>query len=138
MAPVHEGSTDNVLAQFLAGVKGSTCFTETLKVYAPVAGKGRKLFALEKELTNIFKGSTRWHGTGCWEDRSSKKMVCEPVHVIELGACLKPATATAFVKAIKRYARVTNQQEIGIDAGRNLYLAGSRQIRRAEKRRGPS
>jgi len=100
---------------WLRGIKGVTCFTEKMKVYAPTC-HDRCLPAVEKlisRINSIFGGSTVYDAEGTWV--SDTRVEREPVKVIEVGhRCAEPDTARAFAEAIAEYAEEADQQAIAI------------------------
>jgi len=100
---------------WLRGIKGVTCYTEKMKVYAPTC-HDRCLPAVEKlisRINSIFGGSTVYDAEGTWV--SDTRVEREPVKVIEVGhRCTRPEEARAFAEAIVEYAEEADQQAIAI------------------------
>jgi len=127
----------DALEEWLKNIKGVTCFTEVLRIYAPTC-YGECIDAVERlldRLNKIFGGSTVYKDCqGCWFNEEENRMECEPVWVIEIGhRCLTPEEAKEVAKAIVDYAREANQYSVAI-AGSNFYIAESSRMLKAYKK----
>ena len=118
---------------WLRGIKGVTCFTEKMKIYAPTC-HDKCLPAVEKlieRINTIFGGSTVYDAEGTWV--SDTRVEREPVKVIEVGhRCAEPETARAFAEAIVEYAREANQNAIAIHQT-DFYIAQTPEMIKAFK-----
>jgi hypothetical protein len=119
---------------WLRGIKGVTCYTEKMKVYAPTC-YGKCLPAVEKlisRINSIFRGSTVYDAEGTW--LSDTRVEREPVKVIEVGhRCTDPETARRFAEAIKEYAEEAKQDAIAIHQT-DFYIAETPEVIEAYKR----
>jgi cystathionine beta-lyase family protein involved in aluminum resistance len=101
---------------WLKTIKGVTCFTEKMKVYAPTC-YGKCLDAVEEliaKINEIFTGSTVYDAEGTWVTPEGR-VEREPVKVIEVGhRCTDPDSARRFAEAIITYAQKADQRTIAI------------------------
>jgi len=118
---------------WLRGIKGVTCYTEKMKVYAPTC-YDKCLPAVRKlidRINTIFGGSTVYDAEGNWVE--DMRIVREPVKVIEVGhRCTEPETARAFAEAIVEYAEEAKQNYISIHQN-DFYIAESAEMAEAFK-----
>ena len=121
------------IESWLRGIKGVTCFTEKMKVYAPTCD-GKCIDAVEKlisRINTIFGGSTVYDAEGTWVEDT--RVIREPVKVIEVGhRCTRPEEARAFAEAITEYAREANQSAIAIHQN-DFYIAETPEMIKAFK-----
>lgn len=131
---------DDELSRWLNSVKGSTCFKERLKIFAPVLCGGqfescrcgrervssgvacdRAVEELIVRVNRLFKGSTVYDAQGSWMDGG--RLVVEPVKVIEVAhSCVDEERARKLADAIRYYAENMHQVQMGISEG-NFYLS---------------
>ncbi len=127
----NQPDVEHELNKFLSSIRGTMCFTQTMKVFVPTC-KGKcsgAVRALQKELTDYFEGSTTYEAAkGCWMNPDTKEMECEPVKVIELGHnCASREDLRALSRAIVKYSQRARQHSIGIQNG-NFYISGSKDL----------
>jgi len=121
------------IESWLRGIKGVTCFTEKMKIYAPTC-HDKCLPAVRKlidRINTIFGGSTVYDAEGNWVEDT--RVIREPVKVIEVGhRCAEPDTARSFAEAIIEYAEEANQDYISIHQN-DFYIAESAEMAKAFK-----
>jgi len=109
------GEVEDEMRKWLRAIKGVTCYTEKMKVYAPTC-YDRCLPAVQKlvaKLNTIFGGSTVYDAEGSWI--TDTRLEKEPIKVIEIGhRCTEPETAKRFAEAITDYAKEAKQGAIAI------------------------
>jgi hypothetical protein len=113
----------DAIEEWLKGIKGVTCFTEKMKVYAPTC-YGKCIDAVNEliyELNKMFGGSTVYDAEGYYV--MNGREVKEPVKVIEIGhRCTDSETARKFGEAVAKYATRAEQSAIAIHQN-DFYIA---------------
>jgi hypothetical protein len=119
---------------WLRSIKGVTCFTEKMKIYAPTC-HDTCLPAVEKliaRLNALFGGTTVYDAEGTWV--SDTRLEREPVKVIEVGhRCTDPDSARRFAEAIAEYAQEAKQEAIAIHQT-DFYIARTPELIEAFKK----
>lgn len=116
---------EDELEKFLERIEGVTCFTETMRVYAPTCHGTclDEVETLKERLDRIFGGSTVYDAEGRFFDETVGKVETEPVKVIEVAHhCLRPKDAKNIVESIRDYSRGADQNFLAISQG-NFYIA---------------
>jgi hypothetical protein len=111
---------DTLLDNWLANIPKITCYTQTMKVYAPTC-RGEcmnEVDQLAHEIVSIFGGCTIYDGEGCWKPERGGEPICEPVKIIEIGHnCSSDVTLEKLARAVKDYASKTKQESLSIKNG---------------------
>ncbi len=120
------------LNQWLGSMKGTTCYSQVAKVYAPTEYNSLRGMKAVKKLETViateFGGSTVYKNVeGCWVDYEGK-LECEPEHVIELGhECTTDRQRRVLANAITQYAHEAGQQAVSVKNGQ-FYIAKSPEL----------
>jgi len=124
------------LDRFLEGIKGVTCLTERLKIYAPTCD-GRCLPEVEElrdRVNRVAGGSTVYDAEGSWFNEETGRVETEPVKVIEAGhRCFSEDEAREIAEAIASYARRAGQHSMAV-YGSSLYIAETPELLQAYER----
>jgi len=127
-------SVEDEIDKWLSGIKGVTCFTEKMKVYAPTC-YGRCTDAVERlieKINMLFGGSTVYDAEGTWIEDT--KVYREPVKVIEVGhRCTREDEARAFAEALVEYAKAADQHAIAVHQT-DFYIASTPEMIEAFKK----
>lgn len=128
-------TNNDEIEKWLKSIKGTLCFRERMKVYAPTCNN-RCNDAVEElivSMNKLFGGSTVYDAHGSWVDKGL--LVVDPVKVIEVGhSCVDKESAKKFAEAVSTYATRANQKAISVSQG-NFYLADTPQIVEAFRER---
>jgi len=119
-----EESVEEKLEKFLEGIKGTICFRERMKIYAPTCHGGCEdvVEKLIREISKVMKGCTVYDAEKYWVSVDGY-VVSEPVRVIEIPHyCLTREEAEAIVRAVAEYMREANQEALAIHES-NFYIA---------------
>jgi hypothetical protein len=123
---------EDKIEEWLRTIKGVTCFTEKLKIYAPTC-EGKCLDAVEElisKVNELFGGSTVYDAEGYYIGAEGKEYR-EPVKVIEVGhRCTDETTAKKFAEAIVTYATKAKQEAIAIHQN-DFYIAPTTEMLKA-------
>jgi len=70
--------TLDLLEKWLRELRGTVCFTDVTKVYAPTCyGRCvREVERLRDRINEIFGGATMYEATGCWFNDKEKRIEC--------------------------------------------------------------
>lgn len=128
-------SVEEKLEKFLEGIKGTVCFRERMKIYAPTCHGGCEdlVNKLIDEVSKVTGGCTVYDAEGYWIDETGRTQI-EPVKVIEAAHhCLDRKELERIVRAIAEYARDARQEYIAI-YGSNFYIAPVPELLKAYER----
>jgi hypothetical protein len=124
---------------WLKGIRGITCFSEKMKIYAPTCYNPRtkgheclpEVEKLIERVNKIFGGSTVYDAEGSWIDEETGELVVEPVKVIEVGhECADLKDAQELADAIVEYATKAGQKSIAIHQG-SFFIAETPKLQKA-------
>ena len=129
----REMETKEILNRWLASVPDAICFTQKMKLYLPTCCGNceTEVLQLRDRVNEIFGGSTVYEDTqGCWFDPKDKKVLCEPIKVIEVAHnCTDKETLKQLVDAITDYAEKTKQHSVSIHNG-TFYIAETERLKK--------
>jgi len=129
---------EDELRRFLMGVRGTVCFPDKTRIYAPTC-YGECIDEVNKlieEVNKLFGGSTVYDAVGSWYNEEKGIIETEPVKVIESAHnCLTKEGAERLMKAITNYGRRANQTAISVENGNQFYIARTEDLLQALKRK---
>lgn len=118
-------NVEDELDRFLEGIKGVTCLTDMLRIYAPTC-HGKCLLEVDRLIDSVNRvtgGSTVYDAEGSWFNEELGKVETEPVRMIEAGhRCFSEEDAGKIAEAISEYTRDAKQHSMAV-YGSNLYIA---------------